>query len=72
MRQHVSIVVHHANEPAKLFQFFGCLHLEDGIKLLLPWFEPSWGKPVTSKPACLLDGPFTFEKVDYETVVLQF
>ena len=46
-------------------------HLEDGINLLLPWFETSWGKLV-AKPICLLNSPLTFEGVDGEAVVLQF
>ena len=71
VRPHVSIVINHANEPAQLLQVLGCLHLEDGINLFLPWFKTSWSEPV-AKPICLLNSPLTFEGIDGEAVVLQF
>ena len=66
-RPHVAIKGNAANKTVEISGCARTVHVQDRVDFL-PRFEATWCEPIT-EPVCFLDGPFTFERIDSETVV---
>ena len=67
--KHRAVIGNGADEGAKVLDRAWTLESEDGVDLLAPGLEPRWCRPVAQKIG-LLHSPFTFVRVDTETIVL--
>ena len=69
-RKHSAVVGNGADEGVKVLDRVWTLESQDGVDLLGPGLEPHRSKPVAQKIG-LLHSPFTFARVDTETIILQ-
>ena len=67
--KHRAVIGNSTDEGAKVLDRAWMLESKDGVDLLAPGLEPLWCQPIAQKIG-LLHSPFTFARVDTETIVL--
>lgn len=70
MTGHLSQSKWHANELEKMCRSAFMVHVQDHAGLLFPALKATWIMPIT-KPVHFFYGPFTFERVNSETIAMQ-